>query len=112
MLFLLLTIILNAILFVGFKIFERYKVDNLQAIVVNYWVATATGSVVLGRYPVSAASLDLPWLPWALLMGAAFISIFYLIGHCTNRDGITTTPLANKLSMAIPACAAILLYGD
>jgi drug/metabolite transporter (DMT)-like permease len=112
MLYLLLTIVLNAVLFVGFKIFERFKIDNLQAIVVNYWVATATGSIVLGRYPVSLGSMDLPWLPWALIMGAAFISIFNLIAYCTTQDGVTTTTVANKLSMVIPAAAAIFLYGD
>lgn len=112
MLFLILTVLLNVFLSVVFKIFARFKVDNLQAIVVNYWICVATGSVFLGHFPVGTASLQQAWAPWALLMGAGFISIFNLIAYCTKTDGITTTTIANKLSMVIPAGFALWLYGD
>jgi drug/metabolite transporter (DMT)-like permease len=45
-------------------------------------------------------------------MGTAFISIFNLIAYCTVEDGITTTTVANKLSMVIPVAFALWLYGD
>ena len=112
MLYLLLTIALNAYLFVAFKIFERFKVDTLQAIVVNYWTCVATGSLFLGNFPVSGASFKQPWIGWAALMGAAFISIFNLIAYCTKVDGITSTTIANKLSMVIPAGFALWLYAE
>jgi drug/metabolite transporter (DMT)-like permease len=112
MIYLLLTIVLNAYLIVAFKIFERYKVDNLQAIVANYWVCVITGSIFVGRFPIGRGSLSQPWLLWSLLMGAAFISIFNLIAYCTKEDGITTTTIANKLSMVIPVAFALWLYGD
>ncbi len=112
MLYLLLTIALNAYIVVVFKIFERFKVDNLQAIVANYWICVITGSVFLGRFPIGAGSPAQPWFLWSMLMGAAFISIFNLIAYCTKEDGITTTTVANKLSMVIPAAFAIWLYGD
>lgn len=112
MIYLLLTVALNAYLIVAFKIFERFKVDSLQAIVANYWVCVVTGSIFNGRFPVGMQSADQPWLGWALLMGAAFISIFNLIAYCTKEDGITTTTIANKLSMVIPVAFALWLYGD
>src|ERR1043165_296178 len=112
MLYLLLTIVLNAYLIVAFKVFERYKVDSLQAIVANYLVCVATGSIFIGRFPISAQSLAQPWIYWAMLMGAAFISIFNLIALCTRKDGITTTTIASKLSMVIPVAFALWLYGD
>lgn len=112
MLYLLLTIALNAYLFVAFKIFERFRVDTLQAIVVNYWVCVVTGSIFLGHFPVSLSSLHQPWLPWAALMGTSFISIFNLIAYCTRIDGITTTTIANKLSLVIPVAFALWLYAD
>ena len=112
MLYLLITILLNAYLFVAFKIFERYKIDTLQAIVVNYWICVATGSIFLGHFPIGTASLHQPWLWWALLMGASFISIFNLIAWCTKVDGITSTTIANKLSMVIPVGFALWLYSD
>ncbi len=112
MLYLLLTVVLNAYIIVVFKIFEHYKVDNLQAIVANYWVCVATGSIFVGHFPIGAGSEGQPWIWWALLMGAAFISIFNLIAFCTKEDGITTTTIANKLSMVIPVAFALWLYGD
>lgn len=112
MLYLLLTIALNAYLFVAFKIFERFNIDTLQAIVVNYWVCVITGSIFLGHFPVQVSSFQQPWLPWAALMGTSFISIFNLIAYCTRVDGITTATIANKLSMVIPVAFALWLYAD
>ncbi len=112
MLYLLLTVALNAYLIVAFKVFERYKVDNLQAIVANYWVCVATGSMFIGHFPIGAQSAEQPWIWWALTMGGAFIGIFNLIAYCTKEDGITTTTIANKLSMVIAVAFALWLYGD
>lgn len=112
MLYLLLTILLNVFLSVVFKIFARFKVDNLQAIVVNYWTCVITGSLFLGSFPIRAESVSQPWFAWVLVMGAGFISIFNLIAYCTRADGITATTIANKLSMVIPAGFALWLYAD
>jgi drug/metabolite transporter (DMT)-like permease len=112
MLYLILTVVLNAYLLVAFKVFEHYKVDNLQAIVANYWVCVLTGSIFIGRFPLGAESLQQPWFYWSMLMGAAFISIFNLIAYCTREDGVTTTTIANKLSMVIPVAFAVWLYSD
>lgn len=112
MLYLLLAILLNAYIIVVFKVFERYGVDNLQAIVANYWVCAATGSIFIGHFPIGVQSLAYPWLGWALLMGAGFISIFNLIAYSTIRDGITITTIANKLSLVIPVAFAVWLYAE
>lgn len=112
MIYLLLTILLNVFLSVVFKWFDRYRIDSMQAIVVNYWVCALTGSLLMGSYPVGVGSFNQPWLPWALVMGIGFFSIFNLIAYCTHTDGITTTTVANKLSMVIPACFALWLYAD
>lgn len=112
MLFLLLTILLNAYLIVAFKIFERFGVDNLQAIVANYWVCAATGSLFIGRFPVGIHSIHEAWIGWALLMGASFIAVFNLIAYSTIREGITITTIANKLSLIIPVAFAVWLFGD
>lgn len=112
MIYLLLTILLNVFLSVVFKIFARFQVDNLQAIVVNYWVCVITGSVFLGHFPIGAVSIQQPWFPWTFVMGAGFISIFNLIAYCTHTEGITATTVANKLSMVIPAAFALWLYAD
>lgn len=112
MIFLIATVLLNTLLAILFKLFPRFNVNTLQAIVVNYWVCVITGSVFLGHFSVSSESLQQPWFPWALLMGVGFISIFNLIGYCTRVAGITTTTIANKLSLVIPVLVSVLLYHE
>jgi drug/metabolite transporter (DMT)-like permease len=112
MFYLLAVILLNTLLYAFFKVFPRFKVDTLQAIVANYWVCVATGSIFLGYFPVSSVSVSQPWLPWAMLMGAGFISIFNLVAYCTRIDGMTTATIANKLSLVIPVVFSIFLYNE
>ena len=112
MLYLILTILLNTYIQLIFKVFDDKGVDTLQAVVFNYWICVITGCLFTGSLPLSGAALGEPWILWAAGMGLAFISIFNLVGYCTKKDGITTTTVANKLSMVIPVAAAIWLYGD
>lgn len=112
MIFLVATVLLNTLLSVLFKLFPRFGVNTLQAIVVNYWVCVITGSVFLGHFPVNAVSVQQNWFPWAVVMGVSFISVFNLIGYCTRVAGITTATIANKLSLVIPVFLSILLYHE
>ncbi len=110
--YLVATIILNVIISAIFKVFPKYKIDTLQAIVVNYCVCVTTGSVFIGHVPFTATAFQSTWFPWALLMGIGFISIFNLLAYSTRVDGITTTIIANKLSLVIPVLFSIVLYSE
>ena len=112
MIYLFATVSLNVLLAILFKLFHRYKIDTFQAIVVNYIVCVVTGSSFLGHFPIQANSLQQAWTPWAILMGMCFISLFYLIGFCTEKEGITTTTIANKLSLVIPVAFSLFLYKE
>ncbi|XZF14043.1 EamA family transporter [Chitinophagaceae bacterium MMS25-I14] len=112
MIFLLLTILLNTVLSAIMKLFPRFGLNALQVIVTNYWVCVITGSLFLGHFPINASSLHQPWTPWALLMGIGFICIFNLLAYSTKKDGITTTTVANKLSLVIPVLFSIWLYHE
>ena len=112
MFYLVATILLNVFISAIFKLFPKFKIDTLQAIVVNYMVCVLTGSLFIGRMPITQAAFSQPWLPWALLMGASFIAIFNLIAYCTKVDGITTATIANKLSLVIPVVISMLLFHE
>lgn len=112
MLYLVITILLNVLISAIFKLLPRFKIDTLQAIVVNYCVCVVTGSLFLGHIPFQASHVSQQWFPWTFLMGAAFISIFNLIGYCTRVDGITTATIANKLSLVIPVIIAIVFFNE
>jgi drug/metabolite transporter (DMT)-like permease len=112
MFYLIATILLNAVLFVFFKLFPRFKINSLQAIVANYWTCVVVGSMLYGSFPVGAHSVYYSWLPWSVLMGCMFISIFNLVAYSTIKDGITTATVANKLSLVIPVIFSLFLYDE
>jgi drug/metabolite transporter (DMT)-like permease len=110
--YLAIAILLNVVISAIFKMLPGYKVDLLQAVVANYCVCVITGCLFIGHIPFNTAIVVETWFPWAILMGAAFISIFNLIGYNTHKHGITTTTIANKLSLIIPVIFSFFLYGD
>lgn len=112
MLFLLGSIVLSSYLTLAFKMLERYGVNNLHAIVVNYITCVITGTIVNGHNIFTAALPGQPWFPWALLMGCLFISLFNIIGITTQRAGVSVASVANKLSLVIPFLFSIYLYRE
>lgn len=112
MIYLLLTILLNTIIFVLFKLFPKYNINTLQAIAVNYITCVVTGSLFLGRFPIGSESIQQPWFLWAMLMGGMYISIFNFIAYCTRHFGVTTASVANKLSLVIPVLFSVTMYGE
>lgn len=112
MLFLLGSIVLTSYLTLAFKVLERYGINNLHAIVVNYITCVITGTIVNGHSIFSAALPAQPWFPWALLMGCLFISLFNVIGITTQKAGVSVASVANKLSLVIPFLFSIYLYKE
>lgn len=109
---LIASIVLTAWLTIAFKITGRLGISNLQAIVVNYCVCVITGSVVNGGFPVGPSLWHQPWLPWALLMGSCFISLFNLTAFTVRKIGVAVATVAYKLSMVIPFVFSLILYHE
>lgn len=110
--FLIASIILTAWLTIAFKIVARLGINNLQAIVYNYMVCIITGSVVNGSFPVNGSLVQEPWLPWALVMGCGFISLFNLAAYTVQKIGVAAATVAYKLSLVIPFVFSIYLYHE
>lgn len=112
MIYFILVIVLNTLLSVLFKIFPKYNIDTFQAIVFNYITCVITGTWYLGAMPYTTTQMHAAWLPYAVIMGIAFISVFNLIGYCTKTIGITATTISNKLSLIIPVIISIIAYNE
>ncbi len=112
MVYLLLALVFNVVVSSVLKLFPRYNIEALQAIVINYATCVITGVLFTGVQPFSAAALHAAWLPWALAMGGVFIGIFYLMAFCTKVEGMAATVIANKLSLVIPVAFSIVVYGE
>jgi len=111
----LLTILAFNVLIVFFKLFHKFGIDNLQALIVNYFVAGSCG-LYFSDIPLSGVEgsisyvLNAPWIYHAAAIGILFIGTFNLYAIGTQKVGIAITTIANKLSLFIPVGFALILY--
>jgi drug/metabolite transporter (DMT)-like permease len=108
MFYLLMSILTNAAIFFLFKLFDRYNVQTLPAIVVNYFMAFTIGLLVVPdlNAAVQSASQFPIWAVGGLSLGVLFILVFYLTGTTARIIGVSVTTIASKMSLAL----AVLLF--
>ena len=112
MIYVLLTIVIFNLLIIIFKSFARFKVDNLQGLIVNYVTAGTIGFFLSEKSIDIQYILSAPWLYHAMSIGFLFIVVFNFYAFGTQKVGIAVTTVANKMSLVIPVAAALLLYPE
>jgi drug/metabolite transporter (DMT)-like permease len=112
MLYLVGSIIFSSWLTLSFKVIEKFGINNLQAIVFNYFTCVITGSIINGRFPVDKIGFSEPSFPWALAMGTIFVLLFNLVGLTAQKLGVAIASVAYKLSLVIPFLFSIYLYDE
>ena len=112
MIYLLLSIIASTIIFIIFKLFEKFNINILQAIVVNYCIAFTTG-VLAYKGTITISQLpNLDWFYYTLVLGALFIIVFNLMAITTQRSGLSVVAVATKMSVVIPVLFGLLYYNE
>lgn len=109
---LLLGILFFGVILILFKLFDRYKVDNLQAIVVNYLVAGSLGILLFESSISFSELLQADWIYYSVLIGTFFIVVFNLFARASQKVGLALSTVANKMSVLLPVIASFFLYGD
>lgn len=112
MIYLLLSILSSTIIFVVFRLYKKYGVNTLQAIVINYFIACTVGFF---GYIEGSDFSQVPresWFPGALMLGFLFISVFNLAAITTQKSGLSVVAVATKMSVAIPVLFGIFLYNE
>ncbi|PKP35012.1 MAG: hypothetical protein CVU00_04240 [Bacteroidetes bacterium HGW-Bacteroidetes-17] len=112
MIFILLTILFSSLIFVAFKLFPRFKIDNFQALTINYLAASIIGVIILGsqfNYEVISSKT---WLPFSTFIGFVFIFTFILFALSSQKAGVAITAVFSKMSVIIPVIAGIFLYAE
>lgn len=95
-----------------FKLFSKFKVDTLQAIVANYITATSCGLIAYNG-PVKVSNIHtMDWFYGAMILGVIFITVFSLMAATTQRNGLSVAAVATKMSVAIPIIFGIILYKE
>lgn len=112
MIFLLLSIITSTLIFIIFKSFTKYNVNTLQAIIINYFIACATG-IYNSDVPASINTiLNEKWFFGAIFLGFLFISIFNVMALTAQRNGLSVASVASKMSVIIPVLFGLYAYNE
>lgn len=112
MIYLLLSVLSSTIIFIVFRLYKKFGVNTLQAIIVNYFVACTVGFF---GYIEGSDFSHVPsenWFPGALMLGVLFITVFNLAAITTQKSGLSVVAVATKMSVAIPVLFGIFLYNE
>ena len=112
MIYLLLSVLSSTIIFIVFRLYKKFGVNTLQAIIVNYFVACTVGffGYIEGSDFSHVSSEN--WFPGALMLGVLFITVFNLAAITTQKSGLSVVAVATKMSVAIPVLFGIFLYNE
>lgn len=112
MIYLLLSIVFNAVLFVIVKLFAKYNIDALQALVVNYLTAFTFGLFFLEEPITKSEIFNQDWFIGSIFLGFIFISTFYVTTLTSQINGLSVASVASKMSVIIPVILGVLLYNE
>ncbi|MFD0797697.1 EamA family transporter [Maribacter chungangensis] len=110
--YLVLSILFSSFIFVVFKLFVRYQVQTLYAIITNYVVACLVGLIFyegdldIGKLPYKS------WFWGAMALGILFILVFNIMAATSQKLGVSVASVATKMSFVIPVVLSVVLYND
>ncbi len=112
MIYIVLSIFINALIFIIFKLFVKYRIDTFQAIVFNYVFAFI---VALAQTTSNDTFMTIPKKPWffgVLILGFLFITLFNVVAKTTQKMGFSVVAVASKMSVIIPIIFGIIMYNE
>ncbi len=112
MIYILLSVLINAVLFILFKVFDRFKINTFQAIVFNYFFAL---SVAFSQSETKNSLVEITTKKWflgAVILGFLFITIFNVLAKTAQKMGISVVAVASKMSVVIPVLFGIVIYNE
>jgi len=112
MIYLFLAIIQSTLIVVLFKIFPKYNIDNLQAIVVNYLLASVMGFAICNGFNKIVEIHEQIWFPFALLCGFFLMYGFSISALSNQKVGVAITAVSSKMSVVIPVFLGVILYNE
>jgi len=112
MIYLFISICISSLLFVIFKLFDVLKINTLQAIVFNYFVAAILGFFLSD---ISVPFQEIPSQPWflgAFLLGFLFIAVFNVMALTSQKNGLSVASVSSKMSVVIAIIFGVWYYNE
>jgi len=111
---LVLSVLSSSCIYIIFKLFGKYKVTTLHALIINYLTAFLFGLVFQVNLSldtlISVTTKD--WFLGSVMLGGMFILVFYLMVITTQKGGMAVVSVSSKMSVAIPIVFVILYYNE
>lgn len=112
MIYLIFSILSSTAIFILFKLLNIYKINTLQAIVVNYFIAATVGFLSYDNIINFEVIYNSKWFVGAVILGCLFIAIFNVMAITAQKNGISIASVASKMSVIIPIIFGIYIYNE
>lgn len=112
MIYLILSIASSTLIFILFKLFGKYNINTLQAIVVNYLTASTCGILLYDKDISIKAIFEANWFVAAIGLGFLFIAIFNVMALTAQRNGLSVASVASKMSVIVPVIFGVYIYNE
>ncbi len=110
--FLLIALVFSSGIFFIFKYFDKFGINILTAITVNYLMASAFGYFSRWESISISSMARQPWSLMAILTGVAFIVTFVFFSVSTQKAGVAMTVVSSKMSIVISVAVGFLLLSE
>jgi len=108
----ILSVLSSTIIFIIFRMYKRFEIDTFQAIVFNYFTAAGIGFALYGHTWNNEALEQNSWMFYSLITSFLFISLFFLMGSSSQENGVASTSVAVKMSMAVSIILLIIYHSE
>ena len=107
-----LSVFFNSILLVILKLFAKYDINTLHALVFNYLTAFVVGLLVNQTGFSPTEFIGQPWAIGCFLIGFLFISVFFITAKTAQANGIGVASIASKMSLIIPILSGVVIFNE
>lgn len=103
--YLLLSVVFSTFINLVFKWFSVFKVNKIQAILVNYLVCFSIGFILSGDFNLLII-IGSDWFKYCIILGSLFVAIFLSMAMTTEKYGVSVNAVSAKMSVIIPVLFA------
>jgi drug/metabolite transporter (DMT)-like permease len=66
----------------------------------------------LGKFPITAGSVDEPWFPYSILLGILFIVGFNILAQTVQKIGVTLASVGQKMSLIMTVSFTLWYFSE
>ena len=107
-----ISVFFNSILLVILKLFAKYDINTLHALVANYLTAFTVGLIVNQTGFSPSEFIAQPWAIGCFLIGFLFITVFFATAKTAQANGIGVASIASKMSLIIPILSGVIIFNE